>query len=227
MLNLGPVREGERVIYAGLPWRVDSLGFQTNLSNPELTGGSLTMPVRGLVDMQSRSFAEGERWFPCVVGDWVRLEDPAQVGEVLCQTPEYVELRLFGGTRQTLPSSAFLAGCPANLSEGFRINRVFSIGHGHRPEATEAIPRAMEKALRSGLEEVLGHRGSVVHLAARLEEAGCSSLNYNLEVDFPGDAAPLYEELGRHIITILVALANREGWTIPFQQIMLHQPGEG
>lgn len=228
VLNLGPVREGERVIYGGLPWRVEVLGFQTILANPALTGGQLTMPVRGLVNMQSRPFTSDERWFPTTIGDWVRLEDPDLVGEVICQTPEYVELQLLGGTCQTLPATSFLARSPANLSVGFRVNRVFRIGHEHRSEATSAIPLAMEEALRSGLEKILEHDdGSFVHLAARLQDAGESSLDYDVEVDFTGAAAPRHEELERRMVGILIDLANREGWTIPCHQITMRQGGQG
>ncbi len=223
VLNLGPVREGERVIYGGIPWRVDNLGFQTHLSNPSLTGGRVTMPVRGLVDMQSRPFAHSERWFPCSPGDWIRLEAPMLMGKVLCQTPEFIEVRLLGGSRQTISTSTFLGGCPANLSEGFRLNRPFSIGHDHREEAAGSIPHIMEQALRDGLQQVLASRGRVIHVAARIEEVGRSTLDYNIEADFSGEAAELYEELGRQIAMILVRLANHEQWTIPNQQITLHQ----
>ena len=37
LLNMGSVREGERLIYQGIPWRVTVLSFFTDLENPSLT----------------------------------------------------------------------------------------------------------------------------------------------------------------------------------------------
>ncbi|MEQ8662770.1 MAG: hypothetical protein RLW62_18305, partial [Gammaproteobacteria bacterium] len=39
MLNIGAVREGERLVFDGSPWRVDHLGFAARLVNPLLDGG--------------------------------------------------------------------------------------------------------------------------------------------------------------------------------------------
>ena len=54
LLNLGDVREGERVIYRGLPWNVETLSFYTTLVNPALTGGEVRLPLIQLPGMNSR-----------------------------------------------------------------------------------------------------------------------------------------------------------------------------
>ena len=38
LLNIGPMREGERLVWHGLPWRVESINMYTVLRNPELHG---------------------------------------------------------------------------------------------------------------------------------------------------------------------------------------------
>jgi hypothetical protein len=71
LLNLGAVREGERVMYNGIPWLVRSLNFYTRLVNPELEGGDIRLPLRDFHDLRSRSFDANEPWFPTRLNDWV------------------------------------------------------------------------------------------------------------------------------------------------------------
>ncbi len=71
ILNLGSVREGERVIYEGLPWKVTRLGFYTTFTNPNLMGGRLRIPIRDVMGMISRPVEQREVWFPSETDDWV------------------------------------------------------------------------------------------------------------------------------------------------------------
>ena len=93
LLNMGTVREGERLSYNGIPWLVQSLNFSALLVNPELAGGRLRLPLHDLFALRSRSFEPEEPWFPSRLGDWVLLDD-ATLGKVILQTPELVRLIL-------------------------------------------------------------------------------------------------------------------------------------
>ncbi len=62
LLNMGAAREGERVIYDGLPFRITSLNLYSELRNPELEGG-IRLPLSSLSGMISRPRAN-ESWFP-------------------------------------------------------------------------------------------------------------------------------------------------------------------
>jgi hypothetical protein len=96
LLNLGTVRERERVVYNGLPWLVQRLSIYTKLTNAELTW----FPCRENQLSRSshgRECDERESWFPCRENDWVRLADGHR-GKIVCQTPELVQLRLIGGS---------------------------------------------------------------------------------------------------------------------------------
>ena len=62
LLNIGPVREAERVIYRGLPWRVESINMFTVLRNPELHG-VLRIPLAEFHQATSRP-AGRDAWFP-------------------------------------------------------------------------------------------------------------------------------------------------------------------
>ncbi|HSP42150.1 MAG TPA: hypothetical protein VLO11_04725 [Luteolibacter sp.] len=224
ILNLGPVREGERIVIDGLPWRVGKLGFYSELSNPELEGGTLRLPADDLTDLRSRPWHPREPWFPTRADDWVILAD-GSYGKIVRQTPEQVVLLRLGGSLKTYPAADFLAATPENLSRGFRISTTFGIDYVHQPECTTTIPKRLEDALQAALVGEVGSeclRSVKVELAA----AGASSLDYAILADFTGEVASRLNVLTRAITRTCVDTCNAEGWIIPFTQITVHQAGE-
>lgn len=221
ILNLGPVRQGERLVVDGIPWRVDTLNMYCDFSNPELTGGTLRMPVKELLSMRSRPSDPKESWFPTRENDWVTLADGCY-GKVIQQTPEHVVVLRLGGSLKTYPTGDFLEQCPENLSRGFRIGVTFGIGYGHRSEATREIPEALETAVHRHLVEALGH-DQVRSVKVEFKEAAASSLDFQVLADFSGDAAARYAALARWIQEACVNACNREGWEIPFPQMVVHR----
>lgn len=221
ILNLGPVRQGERLVVDGIPWRVDTLNMYCDFSNPELTGGTLRLPVKELLSMRSRPSDPKESWFPTRENDWVTLADGCY-GKVIQQTPEHVVVLRLGGSLKTYPTGDFLEQCPENLSRGFRIGVTFGIGYGHRSEATREIPEALETAVHRHLVEALGH-DQVRSVKVEFKEAAASSLDFQVLADFSGDAAARYAALARWIQEACVNACNREGWEIPFPQMVVHR----
>lgn len=114
LLNLGTVRENERLLYEGLPWRVVSLRFSAVLENPELDGARLSLPIRELLGRYSRPIVPSEPWFPTRKGDTVQLAD-GSVGRVACQTAEVVVIET-DRARVTYLTAAFLGQGVRNLS---------------------------------------------------------------------------------------------------------------
>ena len=72
VLNVGGVREGERILVDGIPYRVDALRLYSRLDNPDLQGGSLRVPIQYLIGKRSRRSAPDEAWFPCRPATWWR-----------------------------------------------------------------------------------------------------------------------------------------------------------
>ncbi len=221
ILNLGPVRQGERLIYGGIPWRVDALNMYCDFSNPELTGGTMRLPVKELLPLHSRPSDPKEPWFPCKESDWVRLND-ACFGKVIQQTPEQVVVLRLGGSLKTYLTTDFLKLCPENLSRGFRVSSTFGVGYLHRALATEEVPDFLQEAVHRHLVEVLG-RELVKSVKVEFKEAGASSLDYSVLADFNGDAAPRFNALDRMIQTACISACNEKGWDIPFPQMVIHQ----
>ena len=221
LLNLGPVREEERVVVGGLPWKVQTINLYTHLLNPALTGGRLRLPLKDLVGLRSRPSATKEPWFPCREGDWVILADGAR-GKVVLQSPETVELVLLGGSRRYYSTLDFLGQSPLNISVGFRLNVVFGLDYQHQAISTDEIPAKLDKALRQGLEE-RGYSEGLVSLKVEFKEAGPSSLDVEILADFKGGLAEQHEILGRLLQRLAVEACNQNQWIIPFTQVTIHQ----
>jgi hypothetical protein len=220
MLNLGTVREGERLIYNGVPWLVQSLNFGALLVNPELAGGQLRLPLHDLFELRSRSFEPAEPWFPTRLGDWVLLDD-GTLGKVVLQTPEVVRLILLGGGRRTWPTPDFLTQSPVVLSTGFRLSVPFGLDYQHQAFIAREIPTRLASRLREGLLRE-GYEKDLVNLDVEFAAAGASSLDLHVLADFSGAAAPHYHVLQRAIQRLCVEACNDYGWVIPFPHVTLH-----
>lgn len=220
MLNLGPVREGERVVYNGLPWRVNALTFSASLQNPLLEGGTLQVPVRELVAFQSRRFDENEPWFPSAAGDYVIFDDNTY-GRVIVQTPEAVQVLVLNAV-QTFTATTYLDRSPRNLSrEGFNLSISFGLDYQHQAEITTTIPQRMEAYLREGLSKSpIGQ--ALRELRVEFELANASSLDLAIIATFTGAVAGNYLETRRLIQRLAVDACNSCGWVIPFNQLAIH-----
>lgn len=221
ILNLGSVREGERVIYQGLPWKVSKLGFFTTFTNSRLHGGQLRVPIKDVMDMISRPIAPKEVWFPTETDDWVKLSDETY-GKTIVQTPEQVVVLRLGGSMKTYPTADFLSLSPENLSHGFRIVVVFGIDYVHQAECTTTIPEILQTALLSALIKEY-EREAVRSVIVEFASASASSLDYEILADFDGSAAPKLNAIRRKIQSTCIDVCNEHGWIIPFTQITVHQ----
>lgn len=223
LLNLGTVRERERLVYQGIPWLVETLSVRSRLVNPALAGGVLRLPLGRLAGMQSRAASLEEPYFPCRAGDYVVLADGTR-GEIAMQTPEQVCVELLGGARKTYPTAAFLLENPANFAHGFLIEVSFGIDYGHQTIATEEIPRAMESALHTALATMVG-AGGIVTLEVEFRAAASSSLDLMVTAAFTGAVAPRSLTVERRIHRVMVEECSRRGWVIPFPQVRIHRSG--
>lgn len=220
MLNMGSVREGERLIYRDLPWQVKTLNFFTTLVNPLLEGGLLKVPLRELVGYNSRVCDAGEPWFPSRTGDYVMLAD-GSFGQVITQTPEQVQLKTLGATR-TYRTAAFLEQSPRNLSQqGFSQSVVFGLDYQHQQNIS-AIRDTFEQELATGLRQpdIAPH---LTGLSVEFSAASPSSLDFVVMTTFTGEAAGQYFKIQRLLQRLAVEACNRHQWVIPFNQITVHQ----
>jgi AraC-like DNA-binding protein len=219
-LNVGSVREGERIDLDGLPWRVKYINIFSLLENPT-AGISQRVRIDDLVDLKSRPTQKGDPWFPCVQGDWVLLSDGMR-GKVIGISQELVQLVARGGAHRTYTTADFLGLSPLNLSRNFRLKETIGISYDLQRESVSSIP----ELLRSHVEKRAGEEGygeQLLNLRVEFERANTSSLDLVVIADFDGELADLYNRLRRAIQRWCVEACNEYHWEIPFTQLTLHQ----
>ncbi len=125
-LNMGQAREGERVLYNDLPWRINRINLYTvYLVNPLLENGTMRLTIDHLNNMISRPIKMDETWFPTIVNDVVILPN-GNTYKVQRQTPEYVYL-IASGTEVIYPSKDFMKDKITNITYGYSTSTEFSI----------------------------------------------------------------------------------------------------
>lgn len=221
ILNIGGERVGERIIWNGLPWKIESLHYYSTLVNPALTGGRIRVQLNDFIDQVSRPIAEDEGWFPSREGDWVLLAD-GSFGQVERQTPEHVRVQLIGGSRKTYQLSDYLAQVPNNLSSGFTAGTVFGVDYKHQALATREIPEAFREAAAQAVQGA-GLGELLTSLTVEFKTAGASSLDIGVWAGFTGEAAPRLRFIERLLQRACVETCTARGWEIPFTQITVHQ----
>ena len=219
-LNIGSVREGERLEFDGIPWRVEQINLFSQLVNPT-AGMQLRLPIDRLVGLSSRPVRQHEPWFPCKQGDWVILADGSR-GKVTGISKEMIQLVERGGALRTYPMSEFLTLAPHNLSTSFRLKEIIGVSYGLQKLAPRVIPDALEKFIQQRIEQE-GLADKVLNLRIEFSAAGESSLDITVIIDFTGEISELYGRLRRTMQRWCVEACNAYDWEIPFPQLTVHQ----
>ena len=187
-LNIGSVREGERIMMEGVPWRVQRINMYSILENP-VAGISLRLPIIDLVGQISRPAEADEPWFPCKKNDWVQLSDGTR-GKVTGISLEMVQLIERGGSRKTYQTGDFLAASPRNLSINFRLKETFGISYNLQQQSTSSIPDTLLQFIQQRAEQE-GYAEQLLSLKVEFETAADSSLNLVVIADFDGQEVTL------------------------------------
>jgi hypothetical protein len=219
LLNLGAVRESERVIYEGLPFRITSLNLYSELRNPELEG-SIRLPLSSLSGMISRPRLD-ETWFPTQTDDYILMPD-GSYAQVLQQTIEMVRLKIAGKSVQ-YASTDFLNLSVQNLSrDGFGIIVVFGIDYQHQAIALDQVPARFKLGLQAAFNHS-DYADDLKDLVVDFKSAASNSLDYLVYATLDGRVADSYFSIGRLIQKTCVEICNQEAWVIPFSQLTIHQ----
>ncbi len=220
LLDFGSIRQGERLAFKGLTWRIADLDVYTTLHNPALDG-LLRVPLTQISRLSSRPYHKEEPWFPCQTGDWVLMSDGAY-GQVRMQTPDIVQLN-FGESTINYLTENFLDARPQNLSSGFLAITTFRLDYRHQREATTTIPEQLLADLerRMAAQEEFGHL--CTEISVEFAGVGTSSLDYRILASFTGAAADRYYRIQRWLQRSAVDSANDRGWTVPHQQVAVRR----
>jgi hypothetical protein len=221
-LNVGSVREGERIFLDGLPWKVRRINVYSILENP-VAEISQRVRIDDLVDLKSRPVHQGAPWFPCKRGDWVLLSDGMR-GKVTGISQELVQMIERGGAHRTYQTADFLGLSPINLSTNFRIKETIGITYNLQRDSVTIIPDTLKAHIERRSDDE-GYAGQLLNLRVEFERANTSSLDLVVIADFDGALADLYNRLRRAIQRWCVEACSENHWEIPFTQLTLHQAG--
>ncbi len=223
MLNVGSVREGERVLLHDVPWKVETIHVFCSLFNPVL-GIHLRLPIEDIVGMVSRPYSPEEPWFPCKKGDWVVVGDRPRT-KVVSLSHELVETVERGGKRYLFKTEDFLGQNLVNLSRNFRLRVVFGVSYDLQDQVTTTIPNLLKTFIEAKMREE-GYTDSCLNLLVEFKEAGASSLDLQVLADFKGERADIYSRLERSIQRWCVDASTQYKWEIPFPQLTFHWPAK-
>lgn len=223
MLNVGSIRENERIMLHGVPWKVVSINVFCKLVNPSLNV-ELRVPIEHMVGLVSRPWSPEEPWFPCRKGDWVVVGNSARA-KVVSLSHEVVELVERGGRRLFYQTEAFLSACPANLSRNFRLRVPLGISYELQARATSEIPDMLKEYLSLRFAEE-GYEDNCLNLLVEFQQANTSSLDLMVVADFEGEVADVSGEIERCIHKWCVDCCTKYGWEIPFPQLTVHRAAD-
>lgn len=219
LLNVGPVRQGERLVWEGVPWRVRSLHVITILENPALPDTFVRLPLATLTELSSRPAGPDEPWFPTEIGEFLIWNDRA--ARVLTQGPEFVVLQR-DRSQIDVPTAEFLGASITNLSRGFRHRVVVTLDYRHQKIVTTTAPQRLREHVATAI-AADPYSEHLLHLACDFDAANASSLDLEIEADFDGAAADRWEKLVELIQAAAVDACNAEGWEIALPQLTLHK----
>lgn len=223
LLNVGAAREGERLVYDGIPWRIASLNFFSELHNPALRGGTLRVPLKDLVGRCSRPASDDELWFPSRIGEWVILDDGVY-GKLIEQTPETVVVSTVRESEKHYPTLDYLSLHPKNLSANFfSVNHIVGLDYRYRDIINSEVVAKIKQRLEDGFrEQAYGEFLDMV--VVEFKEMSASSLDVITVAKFKGGAASEYTEIGWKLQQLALEVCNENQWEIPYQQLVVHQP---
>jgi hypothetical protein len=219
LLNVGAAREGERVIYQGLPFRITSLNLYSELRNPELDG-VIRLPLSAMAQVISRPRGN-DSWFPCRVGDYLLLAD-GRFAHVVQQSIEWVRLKVRGSIVQ-IATTEFLQQPARNLSvDGFAIVVTFGIDYQHQQISLQQVPEQLHTGISAAF-AASDYADDLKDLKVAFKAASASSLDYLIYASMDGNSAASYFAIECLVQQSCVDVCNQQGWIIPFTQVTLHQ----
>ena len=217
IMNMGVVRERERVHYKGIPWIVESIGLFSQLSNPALTAGQIRIRLDELNSMHARAYVSNEPWFPTNEGDYVLLSD-SQYGQIELQTPETVYVRTIGSSTRSYPTADFIRMSPLNLSKrGFGLFLTFKLNYKHHNQITSIIEN-LEASMSSIIKnEPVGQ--NLISLVINFKQSTLEALELKCIAIFNGDAACDYYTAQSILHRSALDTCNEFGWELAQQSI--------
>lgn len=214
ILNLGTVREGERLIWGGVSWKITKLGFYSHLVNPNLQGGEIIISAKELLNYVSRPIVAGEIWFPTYVGDWISIEG-GNIGKVLSQTPDHVLVQFKGAGKKYYGITDYIALQPQNLSMGFEVECIVPLDFIHQKEVLATLIPMFKSAFVTKMQNFQDIYTYIQNIEIRFHSVSEEFMHLWINLSCEGFLAPEAYHLKMTISEVFVAVCNDADISIP------------
>ena len=123
----------------------------------------------------------------------------------------------------TCSQLAFAAG---PKSDTYTDAKAAGLDYALQEASLDAVPDSLEAGVRARLEHG-GFADDILGVLLELKSAGASSLDFLVYVTVASRRAADYHTLERTIQQGCLAVANQQGWSIPFPQMTIHRAAVG
>lgn len=221
-LNMGLAREGERVIYQGIPWEIEHINlYSVFLLNPALDNGRVRLTIDCLESMISRDVPHDEAYYPTNQGDTVLVD--SVYAKVVRQTPETVYLETYG-TAFEYGTEEFAARKPMNLTTGYIASTQFRLDSSHRDDDIEAIIAILKETAEAQLANDPECEAFVNAVYANFREINLyGDLVFGMSISMGANAEGYYYAMPRLLQRSGVLAAKRHGWKLPRKSLVVEQ----
>lgn len=213
-LNMGLAREGERVMYQGIPWEIEHINlYSVFLYNPLLDNGRIRLTIDLLENMISRDAAHYEAYYPTKVGDTVIID--SIFAKIVRQTPETIFLDHYG-TAIEYGTEEFVSRKPHNITTGFLASTKFTLDRSHRSSDIDNIIERLKQSIEREIAKDSNFEKHVLSVGANYREIDAfGDLVFGMSISIGPNAVEYYYSTSRLLQRAALNAAESENWKLP------------
>lgn len=217
-LNMGLAREGERVMYQGIPWEIEHINlYSVFLFNPLLDNGRLRLTIDLLENMISRDVPHDEAYYPTQAGDTVIID--ALFARIVRQTPETIYLDHYG-TAIEYGTEEFVNKKPQNITTGFLTSSKFTLDNVHRSSDIDEIMACLKRSIEVEISRDSDFEKHVLSVGVNYREIDAfGDLVFGMSIGIGPNAVNYYYAAGRLLQRAALNAAESEDWKLPSKKI--------
>lgn len=217
-LNMGLAREGERVMYQGIPWEIEHINlYSVFLYNPLLDNGRLRLTIDLLENMISRDVPHYEVYYPTKVGDTVIVD--AIFAKIVRQTPETIFLDSYG-TAVEYGTEEFVGRKPQNITTGFLASTKFTLASVHRASDIDEIIALLKQSVEVEIAKDDQFEKHVLSVGVNYREIDLyGDLVFGMSISVGPNAVDYYYAATRLLQRAALNAAESAKWQLPSKMV--------
>ncbi|WP_034855804.1 hypothetical protein WMO13_06415 [Ignatzschineria larvae DSM 13226] len=219
-LNMGLAREGERVIYQGIPWEIEHINlYSVYLINPLLDNGRIRLTIDCLENMISREVAHSEAFYPTMAGDTVIID--GVYAKIVRQTPETIYLDNYGSAIE-YDTADFVNRKPKNISVGYLASTKFILDYSHYGDDIDQIIEILKSAAEAEVTKDSELADKVTSIGANYQGFNIyGDLVFGMSMGMSAGAEGSYYAVPRLLQRAALTVAREKGWRLPRKNVAL------